>query len=104
MNAISSNKTFMDKIGIPSNLTWGYIGIIVFMIGDGLEQGWLSPYLVENGLTLEHTAFYLPFMELLYLLLLGFQGICTNVGTKKSNDIWISIIHFRFNWFHRYRH
>ncbi|PGD43941.1 MFS transporter, partial [Bacillus toyonensis] len=53
MNAMSSNKTFMDKIGIPSNLTWGYIGIIVFMIGDGLEQGWLSPYLVEKGLTLE---------------------------------------------------
>ncbi|WP_242321325.1 MFS transporter [Bacillus cereus group sp. BfR-BA-01354] len=57
MNAMSSNKTFMDKIGIPSTLTWGYIGIIVFMIGDGLEQGWLSPYLVENGLTLEHAAF-----------------------------------------------
>ncbi|GAA3331478.1 hypothetical protein GCM10020331_088220 [Ectobacillus funiculus] len=26
-----------------------------FMIGDGLEQGWLSPYLVEQGLTMKQS-------------------------------------------------
>ncbi|MGV2448466.1 UNVERIFIED_CONTAM: MFS transporter, partial [Bacillus sp. ATCC 13368] len=56
MNEFISRKTALDRIGIPSQLTWGYIGIIVFMIGESLEQGWLSPYIVERGLTIEHAA------------------------------------------------
>ena len=30
-----------NKLGIPSNLVWGYLGILIFMMGDGVEQGWL---------------------------------------------------------------
>ncbi|MEC2176522.1 MFS transporter, partial [Bacillus amyloliquefaciens] len=41
----------LNKIGIPKQLTWGFLGVVLFMMGDGLEQGWLSPFLVENGLT-----------------------------------------------------
>ncbi|MFB9758662.1 MFS transporter [Ectobacillus funiculus] len=55
MNMLTPKQTALDKIGIPSHLLWGYIGIIVFMIGDGLEQGWLSPYLVEQGLTMKQS-------------------------------------------------
>lgn len=55
MNVLTPKQTALDKIGIPSHLLWGYIGIIVFMIGDGLEQGWLSPYLVEQGLTMKQS-------------------------------------------------
>ena len=56
MNTLTYKQTFIDRMGIPSNLFWGYIGIIVFMIGDGLEQGWLSPYLIVQGLTMEKSA------------------------------------------------
>lgn len=55
MNRLTPKQTALDKIGIPSHLLWGYIGIIVFMIGDGLEQGWLSPYLIEQGLTMKQS-------------------------------------------------
>ncbi|MFC7805953.1 hypothetical protein ACFRGK_21345, partial [Bacillus subtilis] len=41
----------LDKIGIPKRLAWGFLGVVLFMMGDGLEQGWLSPFLIENGLT-----------------------------------------------------
>ena len=46
----------LDKIGIPKRLAWGFLGVVLFMMGDGLEQGWLSPFLIENGLTVQQSA------------------------------------------------
>ncbi len=43
-------------MGIPSSLLSGYLGILLFMMGDGMEQGWLSPYLIEKGMTIQQTA------------------------------------------------
>ena len=34
--------TFLDKIGMPRALTWGFLGVMLFMVGDGVEQTWLS--------------------------------------------------------------
>ncbi|GAA3333503.1 hypothetical protein GCM10020331_097790 [Ectobacillus funiculus] len=49
MNAVGrKTELFLDRLGIPSNLIWGFIGITLFMIGDGLEAGWLSPYLIKK--------------------------------------------------------
>ncbi|MBK5721906.1 MFS transporter [Dysgonomonas sp. Marseille-P4677] len=44
-------ENFLDKIGIPHALAWGYLGVLIFMMGDGVEQGWLSKYLVDRGLS-----------------------------------------------------
>ena len=50
------NRTIFDKIGLPKPLAWAYLGILIFMMGDGIEQGWLSPYLIGRGLSLEQSA------------------------------------------------
>ncbi len=47
---------FLDRIGIPHPLAWGYLGVLIFMMGDGMEQGWLSPYLIGQGLSMAHSA------------------------------------------------
>lgn len=52
----SPKKTVYEKIGLPKNLRWGYLGILIFMIGDGVEQGWLSPYLLNHGLNMNQSA------------------------------------------------
>ncbi|WP_395096822.1 MULTISPECIES: hypothetical protein [Bacillus] len=39
----------LNKIGIPKQLFWGFLGVVLFMMGDGLEQGWLSPFLNEGN-------------------------------------------------------
>ncbi|WEG13438.1 MFS transporter [Pullulanibacillus sp. KACC 23026] len=57
LSHIRREDTFFDRIGIPFNLLWGFVGITIFMIGDGLEQGWLSPYLIKHGLTMQQSAF-----------------------------------------------
>ncbi|MBS1813506.1 MAG: MFS transporter [Acidobacteria bacterium] len=38
---------FLDRIGIPSVLFWGFVGLLLFMIGDGVESGYLAPYLMD---------------------------------------------------------
>src|SRR5438552_3292512 len=39
--------SFVDRIGIYPPLAWGYVGLLLFMIGDGVEAGYLSLYLVD---------------------------------------------------------
>jgi hypothetical protein len=46
----------LDRIGLPRHLAWGYLGIMIFMMGDGVEQGWLSPYLLDRGMTIQQSA------------------------------------------------
>src|SRR3954468_1149866 len=36
---------WLDRIGIPKSLAWGFVGLLLFMIGDGVEAGFLPPYL-----------------------------------------------------------
>ena len=47
-------NTVFDKLGLPKHLTWGYLGVLIFMMSDGIEQGWLSPYLVDRGMSVQH--------------------------------------------------
>jgi polyol permease family len=47
--------SFADRIGIPSVLFWGFVGLLLFMIGDGVESSFLTPYLIHNGLTTQQT-------------------------------------------------
>ena len=49
-------ETLGEKMGIPRQLSWGYLGILIFMMGDGMEQGWLSPYLIEHGMSIQQSA------------------------------------------------
>ncbi|HBT1910570.1 TPA: MFS transporter, partial [Klebsiella pneumoniae] len=46
-----------EKIGLPRNLLWGYIGLTIFMIGDGVEQAWISIWLVEKGLSVAQASY-----------------------------------------------
>ena len=52
----AKHLAFCERTGISAKLLWGYIGIIIFMMGDGIEQGWLSPYVIGRGLNIESSA------------------------------------------------
>lgn len=43
-------SNFFEKSGLPKTLSWAFLGMLIFMMGDGIEQTWLSKFLVENGL------------------------------------------------------
>jgi polyol permease family len=42
-------SSWLARIGIPPSLAWGFLGLLLFMVGDGVESGYLSPYLTTQG-------------------------------------------------------
>lgn len=49
----NSLDSFKNRIGIFPPLFWGYVGLLLFMIGDGVEAGYLSKYLVDRQIASE---------------------------------------------------
>jgi len=47
--AATGPRPFVDRLGIHPPLAWGYLGLLLFMIGDGVESGFLSLYLEGKG-------------------------------------------------------
>ncbi|WP_380172922.1 MFS transporter [Kineococcus sp. DHX-1] len=37
----------LQRLGIPPVLRWGFLGVLVFMTGNGVESNFLTPHLVE---------------------------------------------------------
>ena len=45
-NQTTASSTFL---GIPRVLLWGYVAVILFMVGDGMELAFLAKYMVTLG-------------------------------------------------------
>jgi polyol permease family len=44
----SGPARLLNRVGIPAPLFLGFVGLLLFMIGDGVESNYLSPFLVDN--------------------------------------------------------
>jgi polyol permease family len=86
MQKIASNgNSYADKTGIPMSLFWGYVGILIFMMGDGMEQGWLSPYLIGRGMTIEKSASLFTVYGITIAVSSWFSGVLAEgYGPKKT--------------------
>jgi len=51
-----TDGSLLDRMGIFPPLAWGYLGLLIFMIGDGVESGYLSPFLLGKGISQEAVA------------------------------------------------
>ena len=43
----SARETFLDRLGIPHVLRWGFLGVLVFMTGNGVETNFVSPHMAN---------------------------------------------------------
>lgn len=86
MNAtINTQGSWLDRVGIPKQLAWGYLGILIFMMGDGVEQGWLSPYLIERGMTIQQSALLFTVYGITIAISSWFSGVLAEgFGPKKT--------------------
>lgn len=85
MNQLTANDNFLDRIGLPSHLAWGYFGVLIFMMGDGLELAWLSPYLVDQGLAVKQTAFLTTMYGVAIALSAWLSGVMVeSIGPRKT--------------------
>lgn len=74
-----------DKIGLPRNLLWGYIGLAIFMLGDGVEQAWISPYLVERGMSIENASLLLTVYGIAVAVSAWLSGVFVQtMGPRKA--------------------
>ena len=82
---MNNNVSLFEKIGLSRSLLWGYLGIMIFMMGDGVEQGWLSPYLVDNGMTLEMSAMLFTVYGIAIAISSWFSGVMADTyGVRKT--------------------
>lgn len=48
---VRTGGPWLERIGIHPPLVWGFVGLLLFMIGDGVESGYLAPYLHGRGIS-----------------------------------------------------
>lgn len=79
------NTSIFQKAGLPKTLSWGYLGILIFMMGDGVEQGWLSPYLIENNMSIGHSASLFTVYGITIAISSWFSGVLAEgYGPRKA--------------------
>lgn len=84
-NNSTVNNSFFEKAGLPRQLLFGYIGIMIFMMGDGIEQGWLSPYLVSHGMTVQQSASLFTVYGITIAISAWFSGVLAEgYGVKRT--------------------
>lgn len=77
--------SLFDKAGIPRQLLWGYVGIMIFMMGDGIEQGWLSPYLIDRGMSVQQSATLFTVYGITIAISAWFSGVLAEgYGVKRT--------------------
>ncbi|MFI1014816.1 MFS transporter [Streptomyces sp. NPDC020965] len=50
-DAVATRPGFLERQGIVRPLAFGFLAVMLFMVGDGIEVGFLSPYLESRGLS-----------------------------------------------------
>ncbi|MBD1426374.1 MFS transporter [Sphingobacterium arenae] len=82
---MTQNQNLLNKAGLPSHLGWGYLGILIFMMGDGVEQGWLSPYLIEHGMNIQQSASLFTVYGITIAISSWFSGVMAeSYGPRKA--------------------
>ncbi|RPE85394.1 polyol permease family [Curtobacterium sp. PhB137] len=72
---------FIDRLGLPRPLVWGFVGLLLFMIGDGVESGYIAPFLANNGAGTETNA----------AIIISVYGAVVTIGSWLSgalSDVW----------------
>src|SRR5690606_11580577 len=73
-----------ESIGIPRHLPLGYFGVLILMMGDGVEQAWLSPYLLDRGLDIQQSALLYTLYGITIAISSWLSGVLAeSYGTKK---------------------
>lgn len=73
----------IHRIGLSPKLLLGYAGVLMFMMGEGLEQGWLSPYLIGKGLSIQESALLFSVYGFAAAIAAWFSGVLAEIFTAR---------------------
>lgn len=87
-----NNGGILGKLGMDSKMALGYLGVLIFMMGDGLELGWLSSYLTDNGLTVQQSALLFSVYGFAVAIAAWLSGVLAEIlGPRKAMMIGVSM-------------
>ncbi len=70
----------LASFGIPPSLAWGFLGVLLFMVGDGVESGYLAPFLSSRGVSSSHVS--------LIFTVYGFAVAIAGWFSGALSDVW----------------
>ncbi|MDR3728098.1 MAG: MFS transporter [Terracidiphilus sp.] len=93
---VENKVSLAERLGMHPGLAIGYLGLLLFMIGDGVEAGFLSPLLVDLHFSTEQVALVFSAYGATAALASWLSGALTDIfGPKKvmwaGLLIWISL-------------
>ncbi|CNE62014.1 MFS transporter [Yersinia bercovieri] len=74
----------IKKIGLPKKILLGYIGVLIFMAGEGLEQSWLSDFIIRRGLTVEESGLMFSVYGFAVAIAAWLSGVLAEMFTAKK--------------------
>ncbi|MFP3125444.1 MFS transporter [Ectobacillus funiculus] len=82
----------LQKLGLDSKMALGLFGVLIFMMGDGLEQGWLSSYLMDHGLTVQESALLFSVYGFAVAIAAWLSGVLAEIlGPRKAMIIGLAL-------------
>lgn len=83
--------TLSEKLGMHPQLAIGFLGLLLFMIGDGVESGFLSPYMLELHFSQNKIALVFTLYGVAAALASWLSGVLSDlVGPKKV--MWAGLL------------
>jgi polyol permease family/HAD superfamily hydrolase (TIGR01509 family) len=69
----------LTRLGVPRPLASGYLGLLLFMMGDGIESGYLAPFLSGRGISQEKVALIFTLYGATVTIAARFSGVLADV-------------------------
>ncbi len=89
-STIGSGNSFLLRLGVFPPLAWGFLGTFLFMIGDGVEAGYLSPYLQARHIPQQNVALLLTVYGVAAAIAAWFSGALSDIlGPKRV--MWLGL-------------
>ena len=80
-----------EKLGMHPQLAIGYLGLLLFMIGDGVESGFLSPYMLDLHFSQNKIALVFTLYGVAAALASWLSGVLSDLlGPKKV--MWAGLV------------
>jgi polyol permease family len=92
LSPVSTRPTILERLNVPPQLGWGYLGLLLFMIGDGIEAGYLAPFLSGIGVSKGKIALMFTLYGLAAALAARMSGaLADTVGARVVMWLGVSI-------------
>jgi polyol permease family/HAD superfamily hydrolase (TIGR01509 family) len=85
--------SLLDRFSFPRPLAWGYVGLLLFMVGDGIESGYLAPFLLTKGLSQGQVAVMFAVYGVAAATAARFSGVLADVRGPRQ-VMWMGL----FSW------